>query len=281
MQQSVRITAYFSAMWFFVLSNTAWAESLRELTAPRKDCPAQFDVVDLGKWEVNEDGDNVLDYGGVLYRVTSTSDALQDLIDCIAPEDLGGRVQLLDGKPVPLARSIYDRDLGFRYYRRPSGDFMGDWVAGSIKAARSQGPAGSGAEIRNREDFALWLATANENGKAVASGADYTCIFDPENPDLSGYGNYTCLVTFDNAPLQDAYLHCSEWGGRCFAEFTLSPGMEIRLQAPYLPRWEAASRVKTFPEALRFWSELIFASIESFNANVVPRGREEIQQVGD
>lgn len=275
MQLKTQATISFFTACLAITVTTAWGESQGNWSVWHENCPADFDVVDLGRWTTNEAGDKKLDYGGVLYQVTRSDSPWQDLMSCVHLDDLDGRVQILNGKPVPLVRAFLDGDIGLRYIRRPYGDYVGDVVHGYLITVVPEGSPLPKTEERNRNDFLGWLRTSDDRGNTVALGPNYTCLFDPKNPTLVGDGSYACLVTIDEAPFPHSFIRCGRWVGGCSAEFSLSQEVVVRLSGDYLDHWEEADRVTSIPEVIEFWSILIDASVSNFEASVVPRGREE------
>lgn len=271
----------FFAAFLAVIGNTAWAESRESRLARQDNCPAGFDVVDLARWIFNDEGKTVLDYGGVLYKVTPSDKLWQDTIRCFHPDDLDGRVQVLDGQPVPLVKRYRDGDLGFRYIRKPYGDYVHDNLGGYVTPIPPNGSPLARIDKQNRRVFLDGLETAHERGKVVSTGGNFTCSFNPENPTPSDEGSYACLVTIDGAPFQAVYILCGRWVGGCSAEFSVTQEISIRLAGGHLHRAGEAAQVESIPEAIEFWTKVIRASIDHFEANVVERGREAIVRGGN
>lgn len=238
-------------------------------------CPAAFEVVDLGKWVDDNAGGKKLDYGGLLYHLKSPSrdhaHGAKDLVICISPDKLGGRRQLLDGLPVPLVTQLSDGDLGWHFVRRPSGDYVGIQATGVIFQMESAERAFEAVEAKRRADFTGWAATAAKRDQALEEGPGYTCLFKAANPTLEGYGNYTCIATIEGMPNHDTYFRCSKWGGSCFADYSLPEGVKIRIQAESLRHWKEAARMRSIPDAVSFWSPFILTSVDNFYSAIIPR----------
>lgn len=264
-----------------LLGGAAYAEGGGTSSWRHKTCPADFDVVDLGRWTTNDEGKSVRAYGGILYKVTPTGPTWQDMIWCIPPEDLDGQVQLLDGKPVPLVQSYRDGDLGLRYIQKPYGDYVRDIVAGYVMVGSPQGPLEARVEDENRKGFLASRETAKDRGKVVSSGENFTCVHAPEVPTQSEHPSYGCLVTLDGAPFPDTHILCGRWVGGCSAEFSVTQDLSIWLRGDSIDRLSEAPLAESMPDALEYWSALVRASIENFEANVVPRGREVFTGGGD
>ncbi|WP_415402445.1 hypothetical protein [Tateyamaria sp. SN3-11] len=230
----------------------AWVDSVGNTLAGQEKRPADFDVVDLGRWITNDEGNSVLGYGGALYKVTPSNKPRRDSVWCIHPDDLEGWVQLLDGKPVPLVKSYRDGDLLLQYIQKPYGDFVHEVVAGKISPTIPKGSSVAPIEDRNRRDFANWLHGANDRGQAVSSGPNFTCMFDPKNPTLSGNSSYACLATIAGAPFSDTFIRCGGWLGGCSAEFSLTQEISIRLVGGHLHRSGGAVLIESIPETIEF-----------------------------
>ena len=232
-------------------------------------CPDAFDIVDLGQWGQDEQGNPALDYGGVLYRVTPFTGS--EIIRCVSPDALGGRRQFLDGRPVPLVTSLVDGDLGRRFIQRSYGDYVQDVVKGSITQHPSQQSAFEAVEGKRRAQFTGWTATADDDRYVLDQGTGYACLREPNNPQLEGDGNYTCLANIEGMPHPDTFFRCAQFGGGCYAEFSLEAGISIRLNGGPLRHWSEAASARSIQEAVTFWSVLVLATIENFQSGIVPR----------
>lgn len=268
------------SLFMFVLNSNAWADSNPGFTASAENCPASFNVVDLGTWTIDDTGEAVFDYGGLLYRVTQNSPYGRDQVLCLEPTADEAGTQMSGGSPVPLVQHFVDVDIGARFIQRASGDYVEDVVAGHVTPFQSNELAVAAINEKILWFF-KWVETAADRGDAVSSGPNYTCIFDPENPGLTGDGNYTCVASIDGLPYPETYLHCSRWGGGCFAIFQPATSIVITIQAGSLKHWEEASRIRGIPDTVSFWSDLILASSRNFKSSIVPRGRVEITEEVD
>lgn len=263
-----------SCIGLAVFAEVSLAAAHKDPRASDGNCPSMFAVVDLGRWVVDPQGNPVLDYGGLLYRVapdgSETQPPAEDYYLCIRPEDLEGRQQLLDGLPVPLVDGLIDADLGGDrggYYSARARKSVSAWV--DLFSSAEQ--AFEAVELRNKAEFQRWQGTSSPSRQALVQGENYSCFHDPANPTLEGHGSYTCLMTIEGMPRPDTFVSCGQWVGGCSASFSLRSGVWIHIQGDFLPHWDEASRARSIPEAVDFWSDLVRATARNFETALVSR----------
>ncbi len=264
----------------FILVGMAWADADTRFTPSAENCPASFDVVDLGTWTFDATGEALFDYGGLLYQVTQSTALKPDQILCLEPSGVKTGTQMLDGKPVPLVQQFVDRDMGARFIQRASGDYVQDVVAGRVTPFETNQQAASVIAAKTIEFF-KYVETSADQGRAVSKGPNYTCIYDPENSNLAGEGNYSCVVSIEGLLNPNVYFQCYRWAVSCRAIFQPAEAIVVSIEAGPLKHWKEASRIQSIPRAVVFWSELVLSSIKNFEASIVPRGREDTKGTVD
>ena len=271
---------YLFRFLFALSAAVSSAAAQEDARASEQNCPSRFEVVDLGQWVIDAKGNPALDYGGLLYRVSPEGrlggQPRADTYLCIGTENLAGRLQTLDGLPVPLVDGVLDADLGRQFTDGYPGNPERGITSGWIDQFPTPEKALEAVEDRNKKDFELWRSSSSPSRHVFVSGETWACLHDAANPTLDGHGDYTCLLTIERMPRPDTFVRCGRWLGGCSAHFSLDTGISIWIQGPFLPHWDVASRARSIPEAMAFWSDLVRVSARDFDAALVHR-REDIK----
>jgi hypothetical protein len=252
----IRILSYLLIGFWCVSPATAY-------TNLGETCPDRFQIVDLGIRVHDNLGPTPHRYGGILIDA-GIQDKSEDYltnsrIDCAVLPDKNATIPYRNGLPIALGASTSLRTLKLR--------FLAGVSIGNLGSAEH---AYKITEGRRAEIFAAWVSNRKIDSEIVSSGSHHTCLYDLSNPELTGEGNYACLLTIQGMPNPNTFINCNKWRG-CFAEFTSYDGLSFRISVP-LPKEMSVAEVPRGPlEVAQFWNDFVLSFKSTFEDAIIPR----------